>query len=175
MTESRTIKLVQLDEGHQDGVYRLYQRVAAKAGGIARQPHEITARYVGQFVRNTMARGIGLVANDGHRVVGEVHAYAPEPECFAHVLSDLTIAVDPAYQGQGVGRLLFEKLIDDGRNHYLHILRIELIVRESNQKAIDFYQSLGFVKEGKLSSRIHNLDDTYEADVPMAWVRKPCS
>jgi ribosomal protein S18 acetylase RimI-like enzyme len=52
------------------------------------------------------------------------------------------------------------------------ILRVELIARESNQRAIEFYRTLGFVEEGRFGNRIRNIDNSYEADIPMAWVRE---
>ena len=45
-----------------------------------------------------------------------------------------------------------------------------LIARESNEAAIRFYESLGFSVEGKMKSRIRNIDGTLEADIPMAWI-----
>jgi putative acetyltransferase len=47
--------------------------------------------------------------------------------------------------------------------------RVELIARESNRKAIEFYQSLGFHVEGRLEMRIKNIHGHYEADIPMGW------
>jgi ribosomal protein S18 acetylase RimI-like enzyme len=44
------------------------------------------------------------------------------------------------------------------------------IARESNQKALAFYQSLGFVREGRLEGRIRGAGGP-EADIPMAWLR----
>jgi ribosomal protein S18 acetylase RimI-like enzyme len=49
---------------------------------------------------------------------------------------------------------------------------VELIARESNAKAIAFYQSLGFVIEGRFERRIRNPDGSLEADIPMAWLRR---
>jgi ribosomal protein S18 acetylase RimI-like enzyme len=37
-------------------------------------------------------------------------------------------------------------------------LRVELITRESNKKAIKFYESIGFVIEGRFGKRIKNAD-----------------
>jgi putative acetyltransferase len=46
---------------------------------------------------------------------------------------------------------------------------VELIARESNLKAIELYQSLGFLIEGRLEMRIKTTDNHYEADIPMGW------
>lgn len=171
MNDTFPIVISKLKKEHTSGVLKLYKRVAALSGGIARQAHEVTEGYVSQIIKHAIDRGMGLVVVLDSRIVGEVHAYVPEPDCFSHVMSDLTIAVDTHCQGQGVGRLLFEKLLQEIQMNMPHVLRVELIVRESNHKAIAFYQSLGFEKEGQLNTRIKNTDGSYEADIPMAWLR----
>ena len=54
-----------------------------------------------------------------------------------------TIGVDPAYQGQGIGRELLDRLltIADGGTVFLE-------VRTDNEPAIGLYESVGFVKMG---------------------------
>jgi putative acetyltransferase len=150
----------------------LYWRVARSPGGLARLESEIDAHYVEQFLQRADKHGHALVAmNDQGHIVGEVHAYTPGLYCFSHVLSDLTIAVDPEYQGAGLGRSLFERFIADVVAQLPEISRIELISRESNTKAILLYESLGFVREGVLRRRIKNMDGSLESDIPMAWTR----
>lgn len=51
------------------------------------------------------------------------------------------------------------------------ILRVELIARESNRKAIEFYEKLGFVIEGRFAGRIRSVGGGLEDDIPMAWTR----
>jgi ribosomal-protein-alanine N-acetyltransferase len=52
------------------------------------------------------------------------------------------IAVDPAWQRQGLGRQLLEHLI--GELEKRDVLTLWLEVRASNQPAIALYESLGF-------------------------------
>ena len=156
-----------------DAVFRLYQRVAAVPGGLARLEAEVTEDYVSGFIISTLEHGTGFVAVDTNgEVRGEIHAYSPGLFCFSHVLSDLTIAVDPDIQGQGLGRQLFEAFMTDVRDELPEILRIELIARESNARAIAFYETLGFVREGEFRGRIRNVDGSIESDVPMGWQRE---
>jgi len=68
-----------------------------------------------------------------------------------------------------VGRMIFTHLQDLIINDRPDILRVELISRETNLKAISFYESLGFKREGKLEKRISYIENEFEADIPMAW------
>ncbi|MFA6468586.1 MAG: GNAT family N-acetyltransferase [Bacteroidota bacterium] len=151
----------------------LYRRVAAVEGGLARKASEITTHYVEDFVSKSINNGTEIVAvtNEPGRIIGEIHCYVLAIETFWHVLTDVTIAVDPEYQGKGVGRKLFTELLVDVRDNRPDIHRIELIARESNLRAIAFYESLGFLKEGRLRNRIKRSDGRFEDDIVMGWVR----
>ena len=154
-----------------DRILALYRRVARLPGGLARLENEVDEHYVENFLARSVASGICLLAVDSAgELRGEIHAYTPGIYCFSHVLSELTIAIDPAVQGKGVGRQLFSAFMLGVRQH-ARITRVELIARQSNAKAIGLYESLGFVAEGTLSRRIRNLDGSFEADIPMAWTR----
>ncbi len=152
----------------------LYQSVAKTTGGIARIEEEITDAYIKRNLENSLAKGISLVVEDvvANLLVGEIHCYKLEPKVFNHVLSELTIVVNPNYQGNGVGKMLFKELLARIENERSNILRVELIARESNKKAIKFYESIGFVIEGRFEKRIKNTDGSFEADIPMAWMNK---
>ncbi|MGE0622438.1 MAG: N-acetyltransferase family protein [Pseudomonadales bacterium] len=156
-----------------DAVLALYRRVARVPGGLARLEPEVSREYVAGFLASAHSRGISLVAQaqDGH-LLGEIHAYTPGLFCFAHVLSELTIAVDPAAQGLGLGRQLFERFMATVRDERPDVLRVELIARESNARAIGFYEKLGFRREGVFAGRIRNVDGSLESDIPMAWIRE---
>lgn len=154
-------------------IARLYRAVAASPGGLARLEHEISDEYIEHFMTCATARGIELVAEgDNGQIIGEVHAYAPQLFCFAHVLSDLTLAIHPDFQGQGIGRRLLSDLLEYVSAHMPEILRVELIARQSNAGAIRLYESLGFTVEGEFRGRIRNLDGSLESDIPMAWTRR---
>ena len=153
-----------------NGVYSLYCTVAETPGGLARLRFEITRSYVETFLHATLARGLGLVAVDEHgKIVAEIHSYSPEIFCFSHVLTDLTIAVHPSVQGRGVGRAIFTQFLSSVATQRPHISRVELIARESNERALAFYESLGFSREGELRDRVLNPDGSLESDIPMAW------
>jgi ribosomal protein S18 acetylase RimI-like enzyme len=154
-----------------ESIFRLYQLVSQTEGGLARKTGEISKGYVEQFTKKALENGVQFVAIDPFqedKLIGEVHCYKMEPRVFSHVLSDLTIAVDPEYQGHGVGNRLFQTLLDHVTEERNDILRVELIARESNTRALRLYRKLGFQAEGRLEKRIHSIG-RLEADIPMAW------
>lgn len=149
-------------------VRALYQRVSASSGGLARQPDEVTEEYVLYFLSRAQAHGVGLLAEQGGQVVGEIHVYSSGLRIFAHVLGDLTVAVDAAAQGQGLGRRLFTELLAAVQARFPAVRRVELTARETNVRAIGLYEQLGFRREGRMEGRVAS-EPGYEADIPMAW------
>jgi len=153
-------------------IYTLYKKVATESTGLARSGDEITWQYVEDFMKNSGDSGIELVTDhpeNSSQIIAEVHCYKLVPKTFSHVLSELTIAVDPDFQGKGIGRMIFTDLLDLIKTNRPDTMRVELISREFNLKAISFYESLGFKREGRLEKRIRSNANEFEADVPMAW------
>ena len=118
-----------------------------------------------------MGQSTRSIGESRREIVAEIHACSPGLFCFSHVLSDLTIVVDPRTQGCGWGRAIFERFLDTIVREHRAVTRVELIARESNATALDFYRSLGFEQEGMFRGRIRNVDGSLEADIPMAWSR----
>ncbi|GAA4011205.1 N-acetyltransferase [Hymenobacter fastidiosus] len=149
----------------------LYRTVAGQGGGLARSAAEITPDYVQTFLTRSLANGVALVVEhpDGAGLAGEIHAYGSGLRIFAHVLGELTLAIHPRYQGQKLGYQLFTALLSTTRRQLPHIRRVELLVRESNQRAIALYEKLGFEREGRLLGRVSTVPGQFEADIPMAW------
>lgn len=61
----------------------------------------------------------------------------------AHILN---IAIDPHFQGQGLGRSLLRFLLETARHHGADTVFLE--VRPSNRTALSLYDSLGFNQVG---------------------------
>jgi ribosomal protein S18 acetylase RimI-like enzyme len=111
------------------------------------------------------------VFEEGGRLLGEIHASGVGIASLAHLLTDLTIAVAPEAQGKGVGRRLFQALLDHVTVSMPHITRVELFARDSNTRARALYVSLGFVEEGRLRARVNNSRGEAETDTVMGWLR----
>ena len=158
--------------GDVNKIQDLYKLVARQGNGIARQEHEITEDYVEKFITRSLESGLIIVAENPAKpdeLIGELHAYKPGIDIFDHMLTNLTIVVHPDFQGKKIGRTLFTIFQEEIALHRPDIGRVELFTRESNTKAIKFYQSIGFTIEGRLEMRIRTPDKNYEADIPMAW------
>ena len=150
----------------------LYSEVAKREGGIARFYDEITDEYIDDFITSSLDSGIILVTrNDSSEVIGEIHAYKSGLRVFEHVLTNLTIAVSPDFQNKGIGKRLFLRLLEIVEESP-DILRVELIARESNNKAISFYKQLGFQVEGALRNKIKDSKGNLENDIIMGWLKK---
>jgi GNAT superfamily N-acetyltransferase len=153
----------------------LYKKVSRNSGGIARTVSEITVNYVESFMTKSKQNGIQLVIenpSNKNQLIAEIHCYKLEPKVFKHILSELTIVVDPDFQGNGIGKQLFDKLLEIVRIEREDILRIELTTRETNTNAINFYKKIGFFAEGRFEKRIQSYDGGCEADIPMGWFNK---
>lgn len=156
----------------QSRIKQLYAEVARVSGGLARAESEITDAYVSEFLEKSLADGSIIVAvhpENENTLVGEIHAYRKGIRVFDHVFTDLTIVVHPSFQGKKIGRTLFTIFQEEIALHRPDIGRVELLTRESNEKAIRFYQSLGFRVEGRMEMRVRTPDNRYEADIPMSW------
>jgi ribosomal protein S18 acetylase RimI-like enzyme len=151
----------------------LHLAVSKQKNGIARWEHEITDEYVLSFMKKSLDHGIMIVAespDNPHQLIGEIHAVKSRVHVFRHLMTDLTIAVHPEFQGRKIGRTLFTIFLEEIALNHPDIGKVELVTRESNVRAIQLYQSLGFLIEGRLEMRIRTPDGNLEADIPMGWM-----
>lgn len=154
-------------------ITELYKKSAETPNGIARTPQEISENYVADFLNNALATGLIFVVphpENAGELIAEIHCYKFEPACFKHVLANLTIVVHPDFQGRGLGRKIFEHLLQEIQNHHPEIARVELFTRDNNPRGIRLYQSLGFKIEGVCEKRILDAAGNLGADTMMAWL-----
>ena len=153
----------------ETALLHLYRKIAEIPDGIIRNPGEIDLAYISSFLNKSISNGLILVGMLDDEIAGEIHAHTPNIFAFQHILTDLTIVVNPQYQGKGIGRKLFEYFLETIVADYNHILRIELYVREHNISNVKFYESLGFINEGRQKNKIYMSDSKFETPLHMAW------
>ena len=101
-----------------------------------------SGRYPEQLRRGMKNSGQVISAWDGDRLVGLVRGLDDgETVAFLHYL-----LVDPAYQGQHIGRELMKRILEK----YKRMLHIKII--PSDPETIPFYQRFGFVAGGSYTA-----------------------
>lgn len=151
----------------------LHKKAAETIDGIARTPAEINENYVSNFLDNALEKGLIFVIenpDNSQELIAEIHCYKHDPKCFQNTLGNLTIVVHPNFQSQGLGRIIFSHLLKEIEANHPDIVRVELMVRQSNKKAVKLYQNLGFEIEGICKNRISNFKGELENDMMMAWL-----
>ncbi len=162
-----TIDIRPAVESDLDDILTLYRAVAEVPGGLLRRVHEITPGYVRKNFDAARRSGLSFVAADEDGIVGELHGHVPGVHQLRHVLGDLTIAIHPRAQGQGIGRRLFDRFLADVRRDFPGVRRVELFCRADNVRAVALYTSLGFEIEGTLRGRVADDRGVYEDDLIM--------
>jgi RimJ/RimL family protein N-acetyltransferase len=163
------VSLIPYNQSIKPKLKTLYEAVAAQRVGIARLPNEITDQYIDYIVDSTLQHGIGFCAlADENNIIGDIHAEYSNLHIFRNVLRNLTVAVHPQFQGQGIGKTLFQALITEAKKNP-HLERIELFCKERNTHGIKLYESFGFKVEGVLRNRT-NLDGVPENDLVMGLI-----
>jgi RimJ/RimL family protein N-acetyltransferase len=130
----------------------------------------------GHLTHLRQANGIALVAADGDRLLGWIDITRGPFEGLTHC-GRLGMGLAPDARGQGLGRLLLERALDDGFG--IGLERIELEVFASNRHALALYRRAGFVEEGR-RRRARHIDGAYD-DILLfgllrdEWRRRPIS
>ncbi|WP_319205301.1 GNAT family N-acetyltransferase [uncultured Ilyobacter sp.] len=153
-----------------EGIKNLYKNAAYEGSGLPILKNEVTTEYVEGFVKKAIDSGIIVVAEVEGKIIGELHGCRENFHLFDHVINNINIAVLREYRGMGLGKSLF-KYFFKKVNKKKDIMRLEVLVRESNPRAIYFYEKVGFIREGRLRGRIKNFKGELEADIMMGWVK----
>ncbi|HDZ35579.1 MAG TPA: ribosomal-protein-alanine N-acetyltransferase [Thermococcus sp.] len=101
-----------------------------------------------------------LVAEYNGNVVGYVMGYL-RPDLEGHIMS---IAVDPAYRGNGIGSVLLSEVIERLINKGARYIGLE--VRVSNENAINLYERFGFRKIKRIIGYYSDGEDAYYMLLP---------
>lgn len=103
-----------------------------------------------------------LVAERDGQWLGSAGLHPAGPALRRRHVAMLGISVARAHQGQGVGHVLMQGLIDYA-DRWAQVLRIELTVFADNARAVALYERCGFVHEGR--ARAYALRDGRYEDV----------
>jgi ribosomal protein S18 acetylase RimI-like enzyme len=150
MNESIRVRQIQSWEGAALRDIRLRaiaDRPDAFAVSLAQTLAETDEGWTSWATRSALGDAhILYVAEDSGTWIGMVGGMPamPNGEAGAELIS---LWVDPAYRGHGLGRHLVEQIISWGRDH--RVRQLELWVTTHNTAAIELYRKSGFRDEGK--------------------------
>ncbi len=116
-------------------------RVMEISSSLPEAPHWPESAYLEALNPESIPRRIVLVAGGSENVQGFTVASLLPPQAELEL-----IAVSAGSQRQGVGRMLFDRLVHDF--HGIGVLEVVLEVRSSNHTALGFYRSAGFGQIG---------------------------
>lgn len=102
---------------------------------------------------------ITLLALEGERIIGSLGIDTPSSGRLSH-RGEMGISVLKECWGQGVGSALLEAMLSWIHNHPTGLRKIDLTVREDNERAIALYKKFGFQEEGKVK-RLVFIDNTF--------------
>jgi len=168
MTEYR-IRAATLED--TEALVHLYKKVST-AGSLGRTEDEINANYISDFLTKSLARGKSLVlypATIQNKIIGEIHGYSLGLQTFAHVFEQITMVVDPDYQGQGLGKKLLQALQTEIKQNMPWILKMELACFSNNTPALQLYLQNGFTVEGKRKNRVRLRTGEFADGLALGW------
>jgi GNAT superfamily N-acetyltransferase len=118
---------------------RLCDRISPESSRLRffRAGRRLTAREAFDLATIDRRRNEAVVALDGDEVVawGSLSQLGDDPH------AEVTLLVDDAYQGSGLGRRLLERLIDEARARNYRMLLAELV--PDNERMLQLLESAG--------------------------------
>jgi ribosomal protein S18 acetylase RimI-like enzyme len=156
-----------------EAVFELLRTIASKQNAFVRLEEEISHTFIDKTLKRAENGGLafGAFERGSGQLLGLITSRKLALKAFEHILSSVTIGVHPDFQKKGVGRRLFVDFLEHVQLQRDDITRVELVARDSNEKMIQFYESMGFRREGRFEKRVRNSDGTFEADIPMGWLK----
>ena len=117
-------------------------RTIVSAGETYAYPDDLDDRAIAELWLERPPGGTIVALNDEGVILGSAKFGPNRPGRGSHIAT-ASFMVDPAAQGQGVGRALGEAVMCLARDHGFHGMQFNAVV-ETNTVAIRLWQSLGF-------------------------------
>lgn len=155
--------------------YRAYQiGLAGESPYISTQVHEVktveTLREQAQVYLDTPGHiWLAVLDESNGAQIADCMARITLREKMSHVAT-IGVGVRQHFRGQGLGRLLMERIIDWAvEDPTIHKLQLSMFA--ANTPAAALYQSLGFSIEGRRVRAFRHLDGAYDDEILMGkWL-----
>ncbi len=159
------IRVATVDDARQ--IARGEWATAATPGMLVGRPGEIPEHAFRAKISALAPLGSYWVAEVDDVIVG--HAFLDPMGMLgtAHVFQ-LNIVVHPGHTDRGLGSTLMSTVLGWAQQSP-QVLKVELLVRASNARALHLYRKFGFVVEGCFSRRVRTADGAFIDDIAMCW------
>lgn len=160
-----TIRPVRLEDAEHINEMRRMDGVRENILGIISERKARSEAFINGLSENDHMLVAEVEEEGKKKVVGNIALNVNRNPRLRHS-ANIGIMVHKDYQGKGIGKELFKKIIDLADN-WLMLVRLELSVFTDNERAINLYKSMGFQIEGtKKYASIRN--GKYEDEYSMA-------
>jgi len=135
-------------------------------------PDDLQAATIEMKFASALQNGLVIVAqhpSDEEAIVGFVMAHRAGDISRKHVYTGTVLLVHPDFQQKKMGRTLLTIFLEEIGRSKLEVGKVEIVIKESNRVALQLFQSMGFLIEGRWEMRVKNADGSYEAEIPMGW------
>ncbi|WP_413587304.1 N-acetyltransferase family protein [Bdellovibrio sp. HCB274] len=130
---------------------------------FANQPLEVEIKWIEGYLNNP--RGLAILAEYENRIVGVLDFAAYKGTKTKH-RSVLGISLHPTMRGEGLGELLFKKLLNEIRT-IEGLTHVELSMMSENHQAFHLYKKVGFKEFGRRPQAYLQPDGTFCDEVMM--------
>lgn len=159
----REIILRSAEPEDAEALIRYLKTTAEETRFLLREPDEIniTLEQEIRFIESNRngERDLLLLAFCEGRHIGNCSLISLGSKTRIHHRCEVAIALYQAYCGCGIGRMMLETVLAEAKR--LGFEQAELTVAAENSRAIALYESLGFVKYGRLPKQVKYRDGTY--------------
>lgn len=122
--------------------------------------------------QRALSNGLAIVVehpSEAGTLIGVILAHRAGTSSRKHVFTGVTLAVHPHHQQKKIGRTLLTIFLEEVGHFHHNVGRVEVVIPEAHTHAIQLFQSMGFLIEGRWEMRLRNADGSYQAEIPMGW------
>jgi len=167
--EGTRVHIRRVERAEIPALLSLDQAIVREGRGVVLHPDEVceasTEANFDRLERAGEEDAALLGAFVGFRLVANAEVCRMDLMSIQHA-GELTIGVHPKWQGRGIGRLMLTAALEWSDS--VGIERLELTVLADNHRAIQMYQSAGFVHEGTRRGAFRFEDGRIVDDLIMA-------
>lgn len=155
--KGRNIIIRHLQKDDVEKLWKYMNTLSKEKTYIRFQGEELTLEEEKKYVENYLKKvekheAVKLLVLHGNELVGVADIYLQE-KTSRHV-GTFGITIANEYRGEGIGKLLMNLTIEEGKKNMLELKIIELAVFGNNGIACSMYEQMGFTRFGLLPKGI---------------------